>query len=135
MFDASPILIVSPEATRREKLANEVLESSLRPVSCDTLAAAKSLIASEQFSAVVVDDFLRDAELRAFVKNPDHKSDRVPVIVMSQSENWDSYLAALGAGAFGYVAYPPSAGELEQALWNALSESKRFSRLFLLTAA
>lgn len=135
MFNASPILIVSPETSHRDKLADEVLKSGLRPVSCDTLAAAKTLITSEQFSAVVVEDSLRDHEFQTLMKDADRKSDRVPVIVVSPSENWDSYLAALGAGAFDYVAYPPSAGELERELWSALSESKRFSRLFLRTAA
>lgn len=135
MFNASPILIVSPEAFHRDKLADDVLRSCLRPVCCDTLAAAKNLIASEQFGVVVIEDSLWDHDLRTLVKDADHTSGRMPVIVVSQSENWDSYLAALDAGAFEYVAYPPAAGELERALWSALSESKRFSRMFLQSAA
>lgn len=135
MFDASPILIVSPEATHRDKLAGDVLKSGLRPVCCDTLAAAKTLIATEQFDVIVVEHSLRDKELRTLVKDAYHKSDRLPVIVVSQSENWDSYLAALGTGAFDHVAYPPAIGELEQVVWSALSESKRFSRLFFRSAA
>jgi len=135
MFNASPILIVSADATHRDKLADEVLKSGLRPVSCDTLASAKTLMGTEQFSAVVAEDSLRNEELRTLMKDADRGSDRVPVIVVSQSENWESYLAAMGTGACDYVAYPPAAGEVERALWSALSQSSRFSRLFLQSAA
>jgi len=130
MFDASPILIVSPEASHGDKLADGVLRSGLRPVWCDSVAAARSLIASGQFGLIMAEDSLPDHELRALVKGADYKSLPVPVIVVSQSESWESYLAALGAGACDYVAYPPAAGELERALWSALGESKRFSQAF-----
>lgn len=135
MFNASPVLIVSPEAAHRDNLAEKVLKSCMRPVCCDTSAAARRLISCEQFDAVLIEDSLQDEELRALVRAAAGRSEKVPVVVVSLSENWDSYLAALDAGACEYVAYPPAVGELERALWSALSESKRFSRLFFRSAA
>lgn len=135
MFDTSPILVISCEGTHRNKLADEVLKSGLRPVCCDTFAAARTLITREQFSAVVIEDLLRDEELRALITESSRKSNPVPVVIVSRSESWDSYLAALAAGAFDYLAYPPAVGELERALWSALSESKHFARMFRQSAA
>jgi len=131
MANISPILIVSPEANHRDSLAEKVLKSGMRPVCCDTSGVAKSLIAREQFGTMIVEDSLKDEELRGLIQAAAGGSTIVPVVIVSLSETWESYLAALDAGAREYVAYPPAAGELERALWSALSESRHFSGLFL----
>jgi DNA-binding NtrC family response regulator len=78
---------------------------------------------------VLVENSSQDRELHAFVKEASRRSDRIPVVMLSQSQSWDSYLEALAAGAYDYVAYPPAIGELERALRAAISESKRIERL------
>ena len=46
-----------------------------------------------------------------------------PVIVVSRRDNWQDYLAALAAGATGYVAFPPYPREVEQSLETAVRTS------------
>jgi DNA-binding response OmpR family regulator len=98
---------------------------ALRPVCCETFAAARALLAREQFSMVFFEDPLQGGDFHAVIDQPAQpRKKKALVIVISRRDDWDSYLTALGAGAFDYVVYPPSPGEIERTLYAALSESR-----------
>jgi DNA-binding NtrC family response regulator len=129
MLKALPILIISGEKDHREKLADRVFNCGLRPVCCDTIADAKTLVARQPFGAVLSEDSLADGDYRAVIRELHHYAKNVPVVIVSRRDDWDSYLEAVGVGAFDYVAFPPNPGELERVIWTALSESKRSERV------
>ena len=53
-----------------------------------------------------------------------HFDNETPLVVVSHTENWDSYLAAVAAGAFDCIDFPPYPEELERILCLALSECR-----------
>jgi DNA-binding NtrC family response regulator len=82
------------------------------------------LIAHQQFRVVLCEDLLPDGDFRAVIGETTRNEGKLPVIVVSRRDDWDSYLAAMSAGAFDYVALPPAPGEVERILYTALSESR-----------
>jgi DNA-binding NtrC family response regulator len=128
MGSVSLILVISGEEDHRAKLAALLSKSNVRPVCCATIADAKSLLAREQFSAVISEDFLVDGGFQAVLAAMANYASKPPVVVVSRRDDWGSYMEAVSAGAFDFVAFPPNPGELERAVWAALSESKRSGR-------
>ncbi len=135
MLRASPVLIISGERDHREKLADRVSQCGLRPICCETIADAQALMARQQFSAVLSEDSLPDGDFRIVIGEMGRTVSKAPVVIVSRRDDWDSYLAAVGAGAFDYLAFPPTPGELERVLWAALSESNRSGRALAPSAA
>jgi DNA-binding NtrC family response regulator len=129
-----PVLIVSQEKSDRDVLANSASNHGLRPVFCQTLAAAKAFLDREQSALVFCADELPDGHFaQLFGEQRDHGDLRV--IVVSRRDDWNSYLDAMSAGAFDYVIFPPSAGEIDRSLWIALGETKRSANSFIEAAA
>jgi two-component system, NtrC family, response regulator PilR len=118
------VLIVSNKS-REVGLAKTVSGLGLRSVCCQTLSAAKSLVFRQQFGAVLCEDQLTDGTFRGLIAELHSRPRRrCPVVILSHLDDWNSYLAAMRAGAFDYVAHPPNSGELERVLWTALNEFK-----------
>jgi len=92
-------------------------------------------MARQQFSAVLSEDSLLDGDFRIVIGEMGRTVSKAPVVIVSRRDDWDSYLAAVGAGAFDFLAFPPTPGELERVLWAALSESNRSGRAFTPSAA
>jgi len=138
MLRLPPILIVSGESDYRKKLAGRVSKAGLRPICCETIAEAQALVSKQEFSAILCNDSLADGNFRDLIREMGggtSKGAAAPVVIVSRRDDWDSYLAAVGAGAFDYVGYPPNPGELERVLWVALSESKRSEEALTKSAA
>jgi len=135
MLADPPILIISSESDHRQILAARVSEFGLRPVCCGKIADAKALMVRQDFSAVLCEDTLPDGDFRSVISEMRRWTCRSPVIVVSERQGWDSYLTAVGARAFEYVAFPPGPGELERALWAAVSEWRRCAGSFGQSAA
>jgi two-component system, NtrC family, response regulator PilR len=138
MLGLSPVLIVSGESDHSKLLAERVSKAGLRPICCETIAEAQALLAKQQFSAIVCNDFLTERNLRELIYDlggGTGKAAAVPIVIVSRRDDWDSFLTAVGAGAFDYVAFPPNPGELERVLWAALSESKRSEEALTQSAA
>jgi DNA-binding NtrC family response regulator len=119
-----PILIVSGASESRDSLAHVVSKCELRPVCCETLAAAKALMTRQQFAVVVCGDSLSDGNFHAMVGEGARHRGRQPVIVLSSRNDWDSYPVAMGAGAFDCLSSSFGTGEVERILVAALREYK-----------
>jgi two-component system, OmpR family, response regulator len=135
MLPVCLILVISGQEDHRAKLTALLSKSNLRSVCCATIADSKSLLAHEQFSAVISEDVLPDGDCRAVIGAIGGHAKKLPVIIVSRRDDWNSYMEAVGAGAFDYVAFPPNCGELERAVWAALSESKGSDRALAGSAA
>jgi DNA-binding NtrC family response regulator len=125
----SPILIVSGDGEHRRLLSDRIAKSDLRPICCCSASAAKALIGRQPFGAVLSEDPLPDGSFCDLIREKGLlHANSTPVVVVSRRDDWPSFLEALAGGAFDYVAYPPSPGELERAILAALGESERSER-------
>jgi DNA-binding NtrC family response regulator len=74
---------------------------------------------------VLCSDILSDGDFRAVLREVKKSTVQAPVIVLSRAAAWDSYLKALGAGAFDYIVCPPDAAETRRIIWSALADTVR----------
>jgi two-component system, NtrC family, response regulator PilR len=120
-FIDEQVLIISPEAHLHEKISASVQKHGLAPVSCHGFERARTLHSQNRFGLIFCDDVLPDATFQTVIE----AVKPVPVIVLSRLAEWDSYMAALRAGAYDYIACPPSPPEIERIMRAALVTHKK----------
>jgi DNA-binding NtrC family response regulator len=118
-----PVLIISADPVHRDMLASITSSSGLRAVGSGTLAGARYFLAHQRFTAIVY-EVPENEDFGTAVKRFTSSVSRTPIILVSRMDNWDCYLAAIAAGAFDHIDFPPYPGELERVLCLALSDSK-----------
>jgi DNA-binding NtrC family response regulator len=124
------VAVVSADRGHWEKLSAIVSSCGLRPVQCQTLAAAGELFVQEHFRLVLCEDVLPDGNFRQLIALlRETPAWRMPVIVVSCLDDWGSFLEAMMAGAFDYVAFPPYPHELERALATAFAGTQTGERV------
>jgi DNA-binding NtrC family response regulator len=128
MLDVLPVLVIDAKGESRTRIVETIQKCGLRPTCCRGLREARPLLARQKFSAVFCNDMLSDGDFRAIMNEVRKSGADVPVIVLSRLADWDTYLSALGAGAFDYIATPPDSAEIERILWSALRESSDHRR-------
>lgn len=120
---ASPVLIISEDPGRRNTLSSISASCGLRAVGCESVEGAIQFLASQGFTAVLYEVSQKEDPCKA-IKQLARFGEETPIIVVSNIENWDSYISFIGAGAFDYVDFPPYPGELERLLRATLTESR-----------
>jgi DNA-binding NtrC family response regulator len=123
MLNPLPALIVSSEAPERTWIASLVSKYGLRPVFCPNLTAARGMLDGTKYPVIFCSDRLPDGDLGVSLKSLVAAAPGAPIIVLSSLSEWDSYLRAIGAGAFDLIASPPSTIEAERILRLALGQS------------
>ena len=123
MATALPVLIVSSQASHRDRVAEVVRKCRLRPVFSPSLADALSILTEMRPSMVFCGDDLEDSDLRASLRTLTAAAG-APVIVLSHLAEWDSCVDAMSAGAFDYIACPPDPRETERVLRLALEHGR-----------
>jgi two-component system response regulator HydG len=118
------VAIVGAEPQHWEKLSGIISSCGLCPVRCETLAAATKLSAQQHFEFAICDDELPDGNFRELIAELRRSRHSTPVVVISRFDDWASYLEAMIAGAFEYVAFPLYPQELERAVAAALAEAQ-----------
>jgi DNA-binding NtrC family response regulator len=124
-----PILIVSGASQSRDGLAQVASKCELRPVCCETLAAAKALMTRQQFALVVCEDSLPDGNFHAIVGEGTRRRGKQPVIVVSSRDDWGYYLRAMRAGVFDCLSSSSNTSEVERILAAALQEYRRSAEM------
>jgi DNA-binding NtrC family response regulator len=128
MLNALPVLVVSSTPEQRENLARTIAGCGFRTVCCATLSEALSLLRRQHFAMAFCEDELPDGNFRSLIRAAGPTG--VPVVVVSRHDEWETFLGAMKAGAFDYVAMPPLLpGEVGRLLWSALSETSRLEHL------
>lgn len=123
MQDIELALIICSEGADREKIATSARKCGLAPICCSNLKEARSLLPQDVFRVVFCKDILADGDFRGALRVVKHLYPSTPVVVLSHIAGWDSYLKALGAGAFDYILCPPSPVEAESIIWTALADT------------
>jgi len=125
MLSIDLALVICKQGEDREKIVAALLKCGLGPICCSNLQEARTLLLEEAFRVVLCSDILSDGDFRAVLREVKKSTVHVPVIVLSRAAEWDSYLKALGAGAFDYIVCPPNAGEAKRIIWSALADTVR----------
>jgi DNA-binding NtrC family response regulator len=121
-------IIVCNEEEDRHTLIACVLKCGLSPICCFNLAELRALLPQEQFRLVLCEETLVDGDFRAVLREVRKTQTRTPVIVFGGAFDWDSYLNALGAGAFDYIVAPANPVETQRIIWTALSDTFNWER-------
>ena len=116
-------LIICKQGADREKIVASALKCGLSPICCSNLEEARTLLPQEEFRMVLCSEALRDGDFRAVLREVQKSNAHTPVIVFGRSYDWDSYLKALGAGAYDYIVCPPNPPEAERIIWLALADT------------
>ena len=116
-------LIICKQEEDREKAVAAVLKCGLNPISCSNFQQARRLLCQEPFRVGLCTDILPDGDFRVVLKEVRKSDAHAPVIVLSRAAEWESYLVALGAGAFDYIACPPDPVEAERIILSALART------------
>lgn len=118
-------LVICNQGEDREKIVAALLKCGLGPICCSNLQEARTLLFQEAFRVVLCSDILSDSDFRAVLGEVKKSIVHAPVIVLSHDAEWDSYLKALGAGAFDFIVCPPNAAEVKRIVWSALASTIR----------
>jgi DNA-binding NtrC family response regulator len=129
------ILILSGQPEHQEKLSGVLSTRGWLPVRCETLSKAKNLLKQQEIEAILCDDVLPDGDFRAVIKELKKSACQAPVVVVSEADDWGSYLEAMVAGAFDDVVYPPYPRDLERVVVAALAEFRSNREAVAHTAA
>jgi DNA-binding NtrC family response regulator len=128
MLSTLPVLIICSDSAQGERAAEIVRNMDLQCAVCSSLTEARALIDQQTVQLILCDDNLPDCNLRTSLKVLASATGGVPVVVLSHLAEWDSYMKALSAGAFDYIALPPERVETERILRLALSQNPRARR-------
>ncbi len=116
-------LIICNQGPDREKIVAAALKCGLSPICCSNLEEARTLLPQEEFRMLLCTEALQDGDFRAVLREVQKSNSYTPVIVFGRSYDWDSYLKALGAGAYDYIVCPPNPLEVERIIWLALADT------------
>jgi two-component system response regulator HydG len=116
MLSVGTVLVVDSDEKSREMVFANAVKLGEIPIGCSSCEEAKNLLVQHHFKVVFCGDNLPDGEYSEVVK----AAKPIPVIVLSRFAEWSSYLPAMQAGAFDYIACPPYKAELDRILSQAL---------------
>ena len=119
------ILIVCAKNEEQANLAEMVRLTGMRAIGCTSIQEARIILARQEIHAVITEEILPDGSCRDVIHQRGRDSEELPVIVFSNSCDWDGYLRGMRSGAFDCVAYPPDSTELARILWQALRQAKQ----------
>jgi len=121
-------LIICNQGEDRQRIAASALKCGLNPICCSNLEEARTLLPQEEFRLVLCKDILADGDFHVVLREVKKSIAHTPVIVLSHSTDWDSYLKALGSGALDFIVCPPNPVEAETIIWSALAETIVFEK-------
>ena len=118
MLDVGTVLVVDSDAKNGEIAFASAVKHGEIPIARFSCGEARSLLEKRRFKVVFCSDSLPDGEYAEVIR----AARPTPVIVLSRFAEWDSYLAAMQAGAFDYIACPLYEVEVDRILSSALNE-------------
>jgi DNA-binding NtrC family response regulator len=121
-------LVICDPGEDRENIVAALLKCGLGPICRSNLQEARTLLFQGTFRVVLCSDILSDGDFRAVLREVKKSTVHAPVIVLSHAADWDSYLKALGAGAFDFIVCPPHEAEAKRIIWSALADTVRHDK-------
>lgn len=118
------ILVVDDEAHLRELLEIALVKMGLDVDSADSLAAARSHLASNDYALILTDMRLPDGLGIELVREVTSGDKVIPIAVITAYGSADNAVVALKAGAFDYLSKPVALDQLRLMVQSALRIGK-----------
>lgn len=115
MLAERPVLIVDDDRTLREELVNQLQQDGEFLASeASSLAEASALLAAQgaRFDALILDVGLPDGDGRDLCADLRRQGQRMPIIMLTGSDNEADVVRGLDSGANDYIAKPFRLNEL-----------------------
>jgi len=115
MAGSRPVLIVDDDETLRKLLVEQLqLEHEFEPVEASSVAQATAALGDPEahFDAILLDVTLPDGDGRDFCSELRRRGIRMPIIILTGSDDEADVVRGLDAGANDYVAKPFRIAEL-----------------------
>ena len=113
-------LVVSSDVEVSRKLAESLGQCGLAPLFASTVVESRIALAGREVLVVLCNECLADGTYEDIVNLVRRSHTKIPLVVVSRIGEWPEYLRAVDRGAFDYVAYPPTSGDLQRAIRQAL---------------
>lgn len=110
--EAPRVVLALPDALPRRRVANALEQSGFHVTQAGTAAAALAALRRIPGAAVVVSEWLPDADGRDVCRSLRGVGDRVPVVLIGRHDTLADRLAAFAAQADDYVPLGTDAGEI-----------------------
>ncbi len=115
MAGERPVLIVDDDSTLRETLVEQLeLDGEFAPAQAASVSEAETMVTSRdaRFDAVILDVGLPDGDGRDFCASLRKQGLRMPIIMLTGSDDEADVVRGLDAGANDYIAKPFRLAEL-----------------------
>lgn len=100
----SPVLIVSSRPDHRRQLTDILKDFQFEFLFASSESCATAMISEHAVSLVLCEENLVDGGFRGVLRDVRQSHSDVPVVVISESDEWDTYLEGMQLGAFDFVA-------------------------------
>ncbi len=125
MVNACDVLVVSSDIESRRTLTTILghLGPDVNVYSCSGVEQAAVVLSKLNIKLVLCHDRLADGSFRDVLKTTRKTAPRPPVVVTTQTEDWDDYLEAVRLGAFDVIRYPYYPTDVEWTIHLAMRDS------------
>jgi len=130
MVNSCDVLVISSDLESRRTLTSilDHLGRDLNVFSCSRVAQAAGVLSRQNVRLILCQDRLADGSFRDVLKTTRKTAPRPPVVVTTQTENWDDYLEAVRLGAFDVIRYPYYPTDVEWTIHLAMRDSATLAR-------
>lgn len=101
-------------------LTNLLRDCGLTPILSSTVGEAQAIMSRRTISLIFCEDGLPDGGFCDLLAAAAWAGTRIPVVVVSNADDWNHYLRAMRNGAFDYIQWPPRRAEVEWVVHSAL---------------
>jgi DNA-binding NtrC family response regulator len=120
MPSVSPVLIVSSRPDHRRQLTELLKDFQFEFLFAGSESCATAMICEHPVSLILCEENLVDGGFRGILRDVKQSRADVPVVVISESDEWDTYLEGMQLGAFDFVASGLRASEVVSMAGRAL---------------
>ena len=106
------VLIVEDEVRLAQLVADVLVKAGFASDTCGRLADASSLVATENYDALVVDRALPDGDALGLVAKLRRAGRNIPILVLTARDAVEDRVGGLEAGADDYLIKPFAMAEL-----------------------
>ena len=128
------ILIICAKNEEQAEFAEIVQLAGMRSICCAYLQEARNILSRQDIHAVITGENLPDGSYQDVIHQRGRDSEELPVIVFSNSCDWDQYLRMMRSGAFDSIVYPPDSTEVARILRQAIRRAKERSGMAVTAA-
>lgn len=122
MTDAALLLIACSDLQISQRLAEPLRDAGLKPIYSSTVEESAETVARYPVALALCEDVLPGGGYEAFLDELKCWGKKTPVVVVSGTETWDEYTAALRSGAIDVIFTPFRVETVNRVVFGATPE-------------